>query len=101
MLKAGGYAQIVDPARPLVERDTCACGHCTGIIFVKPGSATTVFLVPNRVDPSQWEEVPGAFCRCCMKPVCLRCHQHGRCTPWEKQFEKVEARGRLLRSIGL
>lgn len=101
MLRAGGYATVVDPSRPLVERDTCSCGHCQAVIFTKPGYGITTYLLPHPHLHGEWVETPGAFCRCCMKPVCLRCDSLGRCLPWEKQFAAVEARGRFLRSAGL
>jgi len=97
---ATGYAQVVDPDRPLVERDTIGCGHCGRVIFVKPDTASTVYLVLNR-QALRWHEEPGAFCRVCMRPVCLACDAHGRCLPWERQFEMSEARDRLCRAVGL
>ena len=99
MRRPGGYAQIVDPDQPLLERDTVTCGHCNRIIFVKPGSATTIYLLHHR-DGRVTEEA-GAFCRVCMRPVCLPCHDQGSCTPWEKMLELAESRGRLLRSLSL
>lgn len=100
MRSATGYATIVEPDQPLVERDTCGCGHCGRVIFVKPHTASTVYLVLDRYT-RQWAEVPGAFCRLCMRPVCLACDAHGRCTPWERQLEVAEARDRLRRAAGL
>jgi hypothetical protein len=95
-----GYAQVVDPDRPVVERDTCSCGHCGRVIFTKPHTVSTVYLVLNR-QTLQWEEVPGAFCRVCMRPVCLACDAHGRCTPWERRLAESEARDRLRRAATL
>ena len=100
MRSAHGYATIVDPDRPLVERDTAQCGHCQRIIFTKPGSAATVYLILDHAT-RQYREEPGAFCRVCMRPVCLACDAHGRCTPWEKALEAAEARDRFCRSIGI
>ncbi len=97
MLRPHGYATITDPAAPLVEYDTAGCGHCQRVIFTKPGSAQTVYLFPQRVGPPK--EEMGAFCRVCMRPVCLPCHEAGRCTPWEKQLEAMESRDRLRRSV--
>jgi hypothetical protein len=94
-----GYATILDPDRPLVERDTCTCGHCQRIIFTKPGSAQTVYLLQVSIVPDVWKEEPGAFCRVCMRPICLPCHGVGRCTPWERQIEAAEARQRLRDSL--
>jgi hypothetical protein len=88
MLRPGGYAQILDPDAPLIERDTCACGHCNKVIFVKPGSATTVYLLQHR--DGRWTEEAGAFCRVCMRPVCLRCHDLGSCLPLERWLDQQE-----------
>lgn len=101
MLKPHGYAQIIDPqaAAPLAEHDTASCGHCTAIILTKPGSASATYLVPATVHPPTYREEAGAFCRVCMRPVCLRCHAIGRCLPWERALEQSEARDRLRRSV--
>lgn len=90
---------MVSPDAPIVERDTLTCRHCQAIVFTKPGSAATVYLVTQR-DGTVKEEA-GAFCRCCMGPVCLRCDALGRCLPWERQLERSEARARFLRSVGV
>jgi hypothetical protein len=83
-----GYATIVDPDRPTWERDAIGCGHCQRIVFVKPGSATTVYLIQHR--DGRWTEEAGAFCRVCMRPVCLPCHKLGTCTPFERMLEQQE-----------
>lgn len=88
MLKPQGYAQILDPDQPLLERDTATCSHCSAVIFVKPASASTVYLIYHR--DGRITEEPGAFCRCCMKPVCLACHAVGTCTPLERWLEAHE-----------
>lgn len=85
-----GYATIVDPDLPTWERDSITCGHCSGVVFVKPGAAATVYLVLHR--DNRWTEEPGAFCRLCMKPVCLRCHDVGTCTPLDRWLEIQEGR---------
>lgn len=97
MRQPGGYVTIVEPDRPLVELDTCGCGHCGATIFTKAGSASTVYLIPTRT-PGHYIEEPGAFCRVCMRSVCLPCHEIGTCTPFERQLEIAERRGRLLRA---
>ena len=96
MLRPGGYATIVEPGRPPVEIDSISCGHCQRIILTKARSASTVYLIPTPT-PGRYLEEPGAFCRVCMKPVCLPCHALGTCTPFERQLEIAERRGRLLR----
>lgn len=83
----------------LLERDTLSCGHCTAIVMVKPGTFATTYYLPNLIGPPT--EVPGAMCRVCMRPVCLTCHGEGRCLPFERRIEQMEARGRMLRSAGL
>lgn len=85
-----GYAQIVDPDRPLIERDTVSCGHCGRVVFVKPGSASTVYLLQQR--DGSWTEEAGAFCRVCMRAVCLRCHDRGTCQPRERLLDQLDGR---------
>lgn len=97
MLRPQGYATIATPDAH-IERDTVVCGHCNQIVFIKPGTAATTYLVPQRVGPPK--EEPGASCRQCMRPVCLRCHALGRCTPLERRIEQMEARGQFLRTVG-
>jgi hypothetical protein len=94
MRNPGGYAVIVDPnvVAPW-ERDTCMCGHCGRVIFVKPGTASTVYLINHR--DGRWTEEAGAFCRCCMKPVCLSCHAVGTCQPLERWLETQERKPAL------
>jgi hypothetical protein len=94
---AGGYGQIVGPGER--EFDTVKCRHCQRIVAVKPGSATTVYLLP-RMDGT-WKEEPGAWCTRCMGPICLECHATGRCTPFERKIEEQEARGRLFQVMGI
>ena len=94
-----GYLTIVGDTGPQVERDTVTCGHCQQIVVVKPGTAATVYLV--RDAHGQEKEEPGAFCRVCMRSVCLTCDAHGRCTPWERRLEKAERRRGLLRAVGV
>lgn len=89
MRRAQGYATITEPARRLVEYDTAQCGHCQRILFTKPGTASTIYLIPLGT-PGQFRLEPGAFCRVCMRPVCLPCHADGRCTPWERRLELAE-----------
>jgi hypothetical protein len=94
----GGYLTITEPDRPRVERDTIACGHCQRVVWVKPRSVSTVYLQFNRA-AWQWEEVPGAFCAICMRPICLTCHAHGRCLPWERMLAISEGKDRLTRTV--
>ena len=94
MLHPGGYATISDPDRSQpVEWDTLTCGHCCRVVFVKPGTGSTIYLIQHR--DGRWTEDAGAFCRVCMKPVCLPCHDHGACVPLERWLEQVEHRARV------
>ena len=95
-----GYATIVEPDQRTKEFDTVGCGHCQRVIFVKPGTAATVYLIPRLNQP--WGEHPGAFCRICIRAVCLKCHSIGSCTPFERRLERAEARDRFVRrALGL
>lgn len=85
MLRPQGYVTIVDPDSPLFECDTFTCAHCQRIVKVPPRAAASDC---------------GGWCGRCAKPVCGPCADKG-CTPWEKQMERMEARDRLLRSVGL
>lgn len=93
MRRPQGFLTITGE-RSLIERDTATCGHCGKIVVVKPGSATTVYLIPHR--DGSWHEEPGAGCRVCMRPVCLPCHDVGVCVPFEKRLERYEALHRHL-----
>lgn len=90
MRRPQGYLVVAAPDAPALERDTIQCGHCQKIVAVKPGTASTVYMIPRR--DGSFKEEPGAFCRVCMRPVCLPCHDIGTCTPFERQLERLEAR---------
>jgi hypothetical protein len=93
---------VLDPDAPNgigVERSTATCCHCQHIIFLKPGSGYSVYLIYEG--KGRYREEPGAFCGRCMAPVCLSCHADGRCRPWEQQLEIIESRDRMLRAMGL
>lgn len=98
MRNASGAAVVTDPDGTTAwERDTTQCGHCSRVIFVKPGTAITVYLIQHR--DGRWTEEAGAFCRVCMKPVCLPCHREGGCRPLEAWLESMEIAGRRLVTI--
>lgn len=97
MRRPQGYAQVIGVG--VVEHDSITCGHCSRIVLVKPGTAATVYVLPQMQGPAK--EEPGAMCRVCMRHVCLKCHAHGHCAPLEKQIEQMEARGRFFQSVGL
>lgn len=92
-----GYVTITDPDKPLFERDTITCGHCQKIVFVKPGTACTVYLIPIRPKDEhdlevigRYLEEAGAFCAVCQRPICLPCHDVGTCRTWEQLIESME-----------
>lgn len=89
MRRPGGYATLVEPGRPVVEFDTASCCHCSAAIRVKPNTASTTYLIFHRAH-WRWEEVPGASCYHCMKPVCLACYATGICVPLERMLERLE-----------
>lgn len=95
MLRPQGYAQVVDPDRPLVEYDTTQCCHCGRVIFTKAGTVSTVYLIQRQLPSGLlvWEEEAGAGCWTCGgKPVCLPCHDRGVCLPLEKWLDYQERR---------
>ena len=99
-MRHSGYATIVDPDRPLQEYDSVQCCHCGGVIFIKPGTKSTTYLVVDPVT-QVWREEPGAGCyRCGMRPVCLSCYDKGDCNPLERQLDQMEGRTRP-RMIGV
>ena len=100
MKQPTGYGIIVDPdASSPFEFDTITCNHCQQIVRTKARSAATIYYVRNEV--GALVEEAGAFCRVCMSPICLNCHDVGTCTPWERKMEEAEAKFRFLRSAGL
>lgn len=84
--RSGGYGVISEPGKKDVEFDSVTCAHCNRVVLIRAG-----------IDPAQL----GGFCRACMRHICGPCADLGRCTPWERQMDKAEARDRLLRSVGL
>lgn len=96
MRRPSGFGQIVDPSHgaPQWERETVACKHCGKHVWVKPGTGATVYLILHLhrgTTPAHWVEEPGAFCLCCMGPVCLPCHDIGTCRPIEQWLAQQEA----------
>lgn len=83
MRRPGGYAITTEPGKADVEEDTFTCGHCGGIVFVKP-----------RQDPSSM----GGFCRLCMAHLCAPCADQRSCMPFERRLEALESRDRLRRA---
>jgi hypothetical protein len=78
MLKSQGYVIVSCDDGRIIERDTVTCRHCNQIVMVKPGTASTTYYIPQFIGPPK--EEPGAWCVTCDGPICLTCHQDGRCT---------------------
>lgn len=85
MRSPGGYATLTDPEQTR-EADTFSCFHCQRIVHVRP--------LTDAADA-------GGLCKVCMKLICGPCVDAGSCVPWERTFEKIEARDRALRSYGM
>ena len=85
MHRAQGYAVITEPGRADAETDTFTCKHCNCVVFVKPYQ-----------DAAEM----GGFCRLCMAHICAQCAATGACDPFEKKLQRLEARDRLMRSLG-
>lgn len=100
MRNAQGYVTIFGDFREgehILERDTVTCGHCNQIVFTKPGTVSTVYLIPQLNGPDR--EEPGAFCRQCMGAICLKCCAEGLCTPLMRRIEEMEAKNQMLSRI--
>lgn len=95
-----GYATIIAPDRPMVERDSTTCGHCQRVVWIKAGSACTIYLIFDP-DTQREREEPGAFCKVCMRPVCLKPSCLDHCCVWEQQLAISEAKDRLRRAVGV
>lgn len=67
------------------EFATFSCGHCNR---------------PKIVKHKERAEDLGGHCAVCWSLVCPTC-AGGSCDPFEKKLERVEARGRALRSYGI
>jgi hypothetical protein len=85
-MREGGYAVISTPEGGLREFSSFTCAHCQRIVLLQARA--------SAAESGGWCGVEG-------KPICGPCASDGTCRPWEKQFEKIEARDRFLRSAGL
>jgi len=65
---------------------TFTCVHCNDVT-----------LIPEGAKPADC----GGFCLLCMRSTCTACATAGGCTPFERRLEQIEARDRLLTSIGV
>lgn len=100
--RPAGYATIAAPDTPLIEYDTARCCHCGRVIFLKPGTASTVYLVlawDTLRRLYRWLEEMGAWCARCDQPVCLSCHEIGTCTPFERWLDQQEGSRQAHRSL--
>ena len=98
MLRPQGYVTVVGGWQEL-EFDTITCGHCNQVVLVKPGTASTVYVIPQLLGPAT--EEPGAHCRICDKAICLECHADGRCTPLMRRIEAMEGNRLALARLGM
>lgn len=80
-----GVAEWTHAGGAVVTCSTFTCCHCNNVTIVEPRAA------PDDC---------GGFCRLCMKATCKACASK-ECVPFERELERVEARGRLLASMGL
>jgi hypothetical protein len=80
-----GLGTLFEPFGRNKELATFTCGHCQNIRHVKP-----------YCDPADL----GGLCKICMNVICEQC-VGGPCDPFEKKIERMEARGRALRWMGL
>jgi hypothetical protein len=86
MFRPDGVFICTDAEGRETHTDSYRCGHCG---------------LPQAVRMKTRDTDIGGWCRNCTSNVCPRCMVSGRCDPFEKAIERVEARGRALRSYGL
>lgn len=82
----GFYRNFDEYGRETVV-ETFTCAHCNKV-------KRTTEKLPNG------QEARG-FCHKCMQPVCVECGGSERCDPFEKKLLRMEARGKLLKSMGI
>ena len=93
MRRPQGYATFSHPDAPLVEFDTITCAHCGAVVFIKPNTLATVYLLQHLTPTGLivWTEAPGAGCHLCGgAPICLPCHDRGTCRPLERWLDEQE-----------
>ena len=83
--REGGAIEWTYPAGRTVTCSTFTCCHCNTVTIVEQSARA---------------EDCGGFCLRCMEPTCKACATNG-CTPFERELERMEARGRLRRSMGI
>jgi len=83
-----GYLTITDPAAArAVEIDTQNCAHCQRVIKQHNADGTRKTSI-------------GMCLMCGPAQICDACERDGKCTPFERKLEQIEARGRLLAAAG-
>jgi hypothetical protein len=90
MRRAQGYGLTTMDGKVIEEEDSFTCVHCNTIVFVKP-----------KQDPAEM----GGVCRLCsgLSPayICQHCEGLGTCDPFEKKLLRMEARGKLMKAVGI
>ena len=79
-----GYATVMLDGQITDEEDTFTCGHCNGIVFIKPFQTDT------------------DSCRACDSHICQACAgelvKKLKCVTVDARLEAAERRARLSRS---
>lgn len=85
-----GYVRVTDPAFAHArESDTITCSHCNRVVEIHD-------LATGKPKPAVV-----VHCHQCDRKTCVPCAETGRCTPFERKLEAMEARGRLLAAVGV
>lgn len=80
-----GYTVITSPEGKK-ENDLFTCGHCQKVVTFEPG---------------ELPEDAGGLCKVCNRLICKACHGLGKCEPFERKLERMEARAAFFRSSGI
>lgn len=80
-----GVAEWTHAGGQTLTLATFTCCHCNDVTVVARGAK------PDDC---------GGFCLRCMRPTCRACADKG-CTPFERELERQEARGRLFAAMGV
>lgn len=82
-----GLIRIVDPELPrALESDTITCSHCQRVVAL------------HERDGRRKDGVT-VHCHCCNCLTCVPCAETGRCEPFERKLEVLEARARLRAAV--
>lgn len=78
-----GYATLSSPDG-IKEQDAFTCAHCNKIVHI----------------PHKPAQTPGGTCpQCGWKLICDYCVSTGKCDPFEKKLERIEASDRFRRQL--